>query len=774
MANAQTASSLSGQVTDPSGSVVPDAKVVAAGQRGVPPRTVGANDRGQYAFDALPPGTYLVSASAPDLAMAKPARVVVAGAPLRLDLRLEIKSRQDEVKVSEDPAPTVNIDSGANATGLSLKGEELQALSDDPEDLQADLRALAGPSAGPSGGAIFVDGFRGGEIPPKNSIREIRINQNPFSSEYDKLGYGRIEIFTKPGGAQYHATADYNFATDAWNTRNPYSDRKAPFLLNEFEGGASGPLNKRSSFTVDAQHNLVDNGFVVNAVTLEPQSLAVNPFTVSSKTPQRFTRVSPRVDYQLSEKNFVFVRYGVTRINIDGAGVGGFDLISRGYRSLFTNQTLQAADTAVLGQVVNETRFQFYRSHGQRLAKSSNPATIVLDSFNGGGSPLGQNIDVNNSYELQNYTSVARGVHTMRFGVRLNAQSDDNTSPQNFNGSFTFAGGPSLQSIERYRLTLLLQRQGLSGAQIRALGGGATQFTLAAGNPNSTVRQIDGAAFFGDDWRLRSNVLLSLGLRYEAQSNIHDWRNLAPRLSIAWSPGGVKAARKTVIRIGAGVFYDRFSLANSLTAARYDGANQQQFVVANPDFFPAIPSLSSLQGFRSSQIVQRVASDLRAPSVLQTAISLERQLSSGVTVAVTYTNSRGTHVLRSLDVNAPLPGSYDRNRPGSGVLPFPQSGPIFLMTSSGVYRQNQFIVNANAKVNKSVSIFSFYALNRAKSDSDGLGTFPANPWDYKGEYGPASTDVRHRATVGGSIAALWNLRLSNRTWWSCRLRTCPE
>ena len=93
-----------------------------------------------------------------------------------------------------------------------LRGDDLDALSDDPDDLLSDLQALAGPSAGPNGGSIFIDGFSGGELPPKESIREIRINQNPFSPEYDKLGYGRIEIFTKPGTDKYHGTVNYNFA----------------------------------------------------------------------------------------------------------------------------------------------------------------------------------------------------------------------------------------------------------------------------------------------------------------------------------------------------------------------------------------------------------------------------------------------------------------------------------------------------------------------------------------------------------------------------------
>ena len=213
----------------------------------------------------------------------------------------------EKVTVQDTSGPALTTDSSNNASAVVLRGADLDALSDNPDDLAADLSALAGPSAGPNGGSIFVDGFSGGQLPPKESIREIRINQNPFSPEYDKLGYGKIEIFTKPGSDKYRGTAQWNFANDFWNTRNPYSPNKAPFLLNEFEGNAGGPLTKKSSFTIDAQRNMVDNGSITNAVTIDPQTLATQPFAGILTTPGRFTNISPRVDYQLGAEQYADV-----------------------------------------------------------------------------------------------------------------------------------------------------------------------------------------------------------------------------------------------------------------------------------------------------------------------------------------------------------------------------------------------------------------------------------------------------------------------------------
>jgi hypothetical protein len=683
----------------------------------------------------------------------------------------------EKVTVSEDAAPAVSTDSANNASALILRGDDLDALPDDPDDLAADLAALAGPSAGPNGGSMFVDGFSGGQLPSKESIREIRINQNPFSAEYDKLGYGKIEIFTKPGSDKYRGTAQWNFANDFWNTRNPYSPEKAYFLLNEFEGNAGGPLTKRSSFTVDAQENLVDNGSIVNAVTVDPRTFAIQPFSTVLVTPGRYNNVSPRVDYQIGENQTFTFRYGFTHSDVRDNGIGAFDLTSRGYHSQFTNQTVQAADTVAMGAAVNETRFQFYRSAMQSIANSDGPTIQVLQSFNDGGANVGRSFDTQNSYELQNYTSIVKGSHSWRFGIRLRGQTDDNVSPQNFNGTYTFAGGTlapvldaqnqpesamePISSIESYRRTLLFQQLGYTPAEIRALGGGATQFSIATGTAELNVHQYDGAIFAGDEWRALPNLTVNLGLRYEAQTNIHDWRDMAPRLAVAWAPGGTSGkAGKTVLRGGLGVFYDRFALANTLAAERYNGLVQRQYVVTDPDFFPAIPDPATLQGFQSTQVTQEISAQMRAPYILQSAITVERQLPAHTTMAVTYTNSHGLHELRSDDINAPLPGSYDPSMPSSGIYPLGRPGAVDLMESSGLYNQNQVISNFNAKLNSGVSLFGFYVFNRAFSNTDGVGTFPANPYSMAGEYGPAATDVHHRVAIGGSINLKWAVRIS--------------
>jgi hypothetical protein len=777
----QTAS-LRGQITDESGAIIPGATVMLNGPDGAVKTATSGND-GRYVFASLPNGEYSVRATAPQLTLPQAARISLKDVAQILNLQLKVAATPQQVSVQENPGALVSTDAAANVGALVLRGDDLDALADDPDDLAADLQALAGPSAGPSGAEFFIDGFSGGQLPSKESIREIRINQNPFSAEYDKLGFGRIEVFTKPGTDKFKGTGFYNFGDTVWNSRDPYAARKAPFILKEYGGNLSGPVTKKASFFLNIERHAIDNGAIIHATTLDPKTLRIiDPFTDVLRISQRRVIVSPRVDYQLNANNTLSLRYQWLQADIPDSGIGSFNLASRGQHSHTTNQTVQVTETAVLGSsTVNETRFQYIRTASSQISNDSGPAILVLGAFSGGGAQTGNTSDLQDNYEFQNYTTIAAGKHTWKFGARLRGTLETNVAPQNFGGTFTFAGGlvPELDtnnqpildssgnlvevqitSIQRYQRTLLFQNLGLAPSQAARLGGIPTQFTLSAGTPGISLGQFDAGFFARDDWRLRSNLTLSLGFRYEIQTNISDRGDIAPRLGLAWAPRSSQAKPgKTVIRAGFGMFYDRFSLTNVLTAERFDGIHQQQFVVTNPLFYPNIPSVSALSA-GSTQTIRELSSSLRAPWIIQSALGIERQLPADTSIALTYANSHGLHQLWSNDINAPLPGTFNPQIPASGVLPFPGRGPIFLMQSSGLYNQNQFIVTVNSKISRDISLFGNYTYNRAFSNTDGIATYPANPYDFSGEYGPAATDITHRVNVGGTISTKWDMRFS--------------
>src|SRR6266516_3168379 len=771
---AQTAT-LRGTVTDDSGAIVPGAKITLTANSGTVNTAVAAGN-GSYSFMGIAPGDYVAQASAPDLATA-PLKLTIRPGVQTLNIQLKVAAVSQQVTV-EDRAVSVTPEPANNASATVLAGADLQALSDNPDDLIDELIAIAGPGAGPGGASIFIDGFSSGQLSSRESIREIRINQNPFSAEYDRIGTGRIEILTRPGTNQFHGSGFFNFGNDFWDSRNPYASEKAPFLLKEAGANLSGPIGKRASFFADLRRDAVDNGAIINGTILNPATFGIiNPFTDVFRIPQRRIRSNPRAYYQISPNNTLTLRYGFVHADIPSAGVGGFNLISRAAHSTATTHTIQATETAVFAEnMVNEVRFQLFRSSNEITPNTIGPSIQVLGAFNGGASPEGHSFDTQSNYEFQNYMSVLHGKHSWRFGVRLRRQADDNISRQNFNGTFTFSGGAapvldannqpvldsagqpilsSITSIERYRRTLLFQTLGLAPSQITSLGGKASQFSIISGDPHLSASQLDFGAFVSDDWKIKPALTMSLGFRYETQTNIRDRRDFSPRLGIACA-----LAPETVARAGFGIFYDRFGLANTMTALRRNGVRQHRHIVTNPQFFPSLPELSSLVGFQSIQVREQVSPNLVAPSLYHWMISLERPRPRNTTIAVTFLNSHYLHMLRSRDVNAPFPGSYDPAAPGSGVYPLGPVGAVFLMESFGLYMQRQLIVNVNSRANKNVSLTESHSLSRAMSNTDGIGTFPANPYSMAGEYGPASTDVRHRMTLGGSITTKWNVTFS--------------
>ena len=298
-ASSQTGSgSVSGQVTDPSGRSIPDASVSLTGERG-PSRSVKSDVRGQYQLRGVNPGTYTIRATAKGFAAAERVVYQVKGGPAQvLDFPLELASAIEKVTVQD--SLQLAVDPSSNASALVIRGKELDALSDDRDDLAADLSALAGPAAGPNGGQIYIDGFTGGRLPPKSSIREVRVNQNPFSAEYDRIGTGRVEVFTKPGSEDFHGEIQTHNGDSVFNARNPFVPVKPHWRRLGLEGEVGGPIGKKTSFLADFEvRHFTENSFV-NARTLDA-NLQVVQVSQGVLTPRNDTEENFRVDRQISK-----------------------------------------------------------------------------------------------------------------------------------------------------------------------------------------------------------------------------------------------------------------------------------------------------------------------------------------------------------------------------------------------------------------------------------------------------------------------------------------
>ncbi len=791
---AQQNGSLTGQVVDSLGNIVIGASVTVVVPGGTE-KTTTSNQRGEFTVNALVPGKYTVKVSAPKFSLYENAEVdVIAGQKGELIVTMTVGGVEEQVDVDSDTG--VSTDPANNAGATVLKEKELEALPDDPDELEAALQALAGPSAGPNGGQIYIDGFTGGRLPPKESIREIRINSNPFSAEYDRLGFGRIEILTKPGSDKWRGSAFGNFNDESLNSRNPFSANRAPSQLRAFGGNLSGPIQKgKSSFFLDLQNRDVDNNTVVNALILDP---TLNPvlFQQEFQIPSRRLSINPRFDFAINDKNTLVARYSFENSRVENQGIGGTTLPSRAYETKNVAHEIRLTETMIINPTtINETRFEYEWEKREQVGDNSIPTISVSDAFSGGGSQIGTSFNRANNWELQNYTTTTLGgnsQHGVKFGFRIRSTSFSDRSENNFSGNFTFPGSPELRSplgctpvsttctvvspaispIEQYRGRLM------ANTDARYF---PTQFSITTGEPQQDVSRTDYGLFITDDWRVNPGLTLSFGLRYENQTNISDNLNFAPRFSFAWSPGaGGARAPKTVFRGGVGVFYDRFSENLTLQTLRFNGSSQLNLIVNANDSDPVrraaaiqllqqpvftlagvtnVPTAAQIRAaLPQSNTIRSIADDLKSPMMVQAAFSVERQLPARTTMSVSYITSRTYNVLRSRNVNAPdCPLQVScLNAP----RPQPTLGNIYEYESTGTLDQNRINVNIRNMYNRNFSLFANYSLGFANSDADGAGSFPAYSYDLSDEFGRSAFDIRHNFVIGGNFNLPFGVSMS--------------
>jgi hypothetical protein len=774
---------LRGTLTDTSGAAIPSAAISLATGKTV--KHAATQTDGSWSFEGLAPGPYTVRVEYPGFNVFEKALTVDVGESVPFAIQLTPSGGNQQVTVSGGQGPELSTDPADNQSSLVLTGDDLDALPDDPDDLADMLTQLAGPAAGAMGGAqILLDGFSNAQLPPKAAIKEIRVNQNPFAAQYDYLGFGRIEIITKPGADNFRGGVGLTDSDAFFNSRNPYADNKADYVNRMFTANLGGPLSHRASFLVNFYHSTINNTALINAVTLNPTTLAEIPIQSSVLTPRADISGNARLDYQITPNQTFTGSYQYYLSNRDNNGIGAYSLVSREYNNEQTRHDVRLTETAVLNSnIVTETKFAFTQISTQQFGDNSVPGLNVAASFSAGSAQVGRASNLWRQYEFQSNTTVVHGAHSVKFGARIRYTGITDVSPSNFGGTFSFFGvsdapvlnannqvelGPNSQpltvpitSLEQYRRTLLFEGLGYSPAEVQAMGGGASQFTIAAGNPMAQVGQTDAGLYVQDDWQVRPNFTVSLGMRYELQNTLSDHRDVGPRLGFAWSPGGKSGSPpKTVIRVGAGMFYQRFSLNYILQADRFNGVTQTQFIVTNPDFFPNVPSLPELLAGQQPPTTYRLQANLRALSVRDSALTIERQLPGKTTISGTILNVLATHMLSIVNVNTPLPGTYDPSQPTSGIRPLGNAaGNVFVYEGDGFLRENLGWVQVTNKINPKVSLTAYYSLLFANGDAD-YGSYPTNPYNIMQDYGRSSFDRHQYFEMAGTLKGPLGLQFS--------------
>ena len=650
-------------------------------------RRSAVDGRGLAVFENLNPGTYQVKATAASFRpIATPFNL--RRGDNRTTLRLAVATIEQTVVV-QDVSAADRRDNGFTQT---LTQDEIDSLPDDPDEMADELARMAGPGA-----QIFVDGFRGGRLPPKDQIQQIRFHTNSFSAEYHEAGMIRVEVITKPGMGSWRGSSNFGFRDESLNASNAFAGEKGPEQMRRYMANFSGPLAKgKTGLSLSFDGNSSHDSRTI--VAQSPNSGTLNSLAVSPTDVMNFTA---RVEHLLSPTAQVRAEYTRRRNERSNLGVGDFDLPERAYATDMNTDTFRLRTTNVIGKkVFSEFRFEFNNSTNATLPGSLQPTVRVNDAFTAGGA--GQS-GVRNAQEFelaQNFDFTIGRKHSMRAGVLLAAGRWDSTQRTNGNGTYTFTSTAAFNA------------------------GIPTNYVIRTGDPLVDYSQFKAGWFLQDDFRPSRTLQISLGVRQEIQSQVDSRFNIAPRAAFTWN-----ASKKTTVRGGYGIFYDWYESNLHEQTIRVDGEHQVDVIVQNPGF-----PVTDGGGTRLPASVIRSAS-LGQPIIHQASVGFERPLTGWADMRADYMFTRGYDSLRSINVNAPV----------NGVRPDPAVGNISEIQSSGKRASDRATVALNMRYAPRRILGSvMYQLGSQRNYADGPLSVPSDSNNPNLDWGPAAQDVRHR------------------------------
>ncbi len=426
-------------------------------------------------------------------------------------------------------------------------------------------------------------------------------------------------------------------------------------------------------------------------------------------------------------------RYEYNEVTVNNNGVGLLVLPSEGLNSTTSTSTLQMMDTQIIGaSTISEAHFQFARIHQDQSPASTEAAIVAQGLFNAGGSPAQTMVDNQDQYEFQELLTIQHGAHYLRIGGRYRLLNRSNENRTGYNGLYMFPD----------QATYALALQGETPAQIFASTGETIQYNLTTGNAEALLLMGDLGVFAEDEWKLRKNMTLDLGFRFESQSAVPDHADPAPRIGFAWAVGQNSHRHALLmLRSGGGIFYDRFDSTNILTAIReQSGTYQSSYYVENPNFYQqylsSAPPVSLLGALPPT--LYNINPHLRNEYALIGGLTAERSLGRIGSISVDYIFNRGDHQWLSRNINAPLPGTYNPADPSSGVRPLGGTQNIYQFDSGGVQKAQILFVNSQFQFSKRARGFVAYSLSHVNQDVGTATTFPSNQYNLSQDYGRAA------------------------------------
>lgn len=679
------ATALAVTVLDQTDAALITAEVTIVSAAGVS-QTRAVNERGVAEFGALPTGVYQVTATS-DAFRAMTLPVTVRQGRNQATLRLALATVEQTVLVQDQSA----ADRRDNGFTTTLTQEEIDSLPDDPDEMADELARMAGPGA-----QIFIDGFRGGRLPPKDQIQQIRFQTNSFAAEYHEAGMIRVEVITRPGMGGWRGMTNFGFRDESLNATNAFAEEKGPEQMKRYMVSFSGPLAKnKSGFSLSVDGN---SSYDSRTIVAQAPGGGVNGLAVSPTDAMNF---SARVEQSIGSGSQIRAEYSRRQNERSNLGVGDFDLPERAYATDMNTDTLRLRHTGVIGKkVFSELRFQYTNQVNGTLPGSIQPTIRVNDAFTAGGAGQSGERTAREIEIAQNFDFTIGRKHSMRAGVLFASGWWDSTQRSNGNGTYTFT------SLDAYNASM------------------PATYTVRVGDPLVAYSQVKAGWFVQDDFRPAKTLQMSLGLRHEIQTQVSARWNLAPRAAFTWN-----ANKTTTVRGGYGIFYDWYESNLYEQTIRVDGEHQVDVVVQNPGF-----PVAEGGGTRLPASIIRAAS-LDQPLIQQASIGLERPITSWMGFRTDYMWTRGSGSLRSINVNAPI----------NGVRPDLTAGNISEIQSSGKRAADRLTVSVNMRQPaRRMFAMVMYQLGSQRNYADSATALPSDSNNPNLDWGPSAQDVRHR------------------------------
>ena len=770
-----TSATLSGRIEDASGAIVCGASVTATHLETNQQHTAISDAEGRYRFPYLRIGDYDVKIDALGFSSLSRQLTLSVGQSLDLPVKLDVAGVSAQVNVgSEVPVvETVRTQiaetirpreinelplNGRNYLDLALLVPGVSPTNTGSNQRFAETSAVPGQGISIAGqrnlyNSFIVDGVSAnddaadltGTYYSEEVIDQFQVVTSGGIAEFGRASGGVVNILTKSGTNGFRGDVYGFMRNQRFDARNPLAPTKD--LLTQAQYGLSlgGPIRHDRTFFFSNFEQTRRNYSAV--LTISPAAVnainnrlrAVNysgPLVTTGVVPASFdtTNFFTRIDHSFNQRNQLSARYSLYHINaVNSRTVGGLNDVSRGTGLRDTDQTAVISNVKTFSsRTLNEARFQYTNSRLEAPVNDEvGPAVNIAGIANFGTatvSPLARDI---NLFEAVDNVSTQRGDHSLKFGGDLLYNRVNIVFPGAVQGVYAFS------SLNNFRNGNYLNYQQAFGAP--------SQFQS---NPNFGV-------FIQDEWRLRRDLTLNAGMRYDVQwlpDPIQtDADNVAPRLGIVYAPGN----HKTVVRASFGLYYDRIPLRATSNALQRDGS---KFVVVQlsptQPGAPAFPNVLAVQPatLPTKPNITRIDPNIETSYSHQANLQIERELPGNAVVSLGYLHVGAFHVILSRNVNVPaVPASAGLPNLGR---PDPNWGNISRFESSGRSNYDGMVVSFNKRAARWANLRVSYTLSKTIDDA---GNFffssVQDNFNIRDDRGLSDNDQRHRLVVSGSFEA---------------------